>query len=59
MPFEVTGNQIIFKKIYIELGLLCPVFHHKNENHFLIQCEVLYFCLMPIVAMYEYESCVV
>jgi len=58
MPFEATGNQIIFKNIYTELGLLCPVFHHKKENHFLIQCEVLYLCLMLSAAMYEYESSV-
>jgi len=55
MPFEATGNQIIFKNIYTELGLLCPVFYHKNKNNFLIQCEVLYLCLTPSVALYEYE----
>lgn len=59
MSFEATGNQIIFKKIYTELGLLCSAFHHKNKSNFPIQCEVLYLCLMPSVVMYEYESCVV
>ena len=59
MASEATGNQIIFKNIYTELGLLCPVFYHKNKNNFLILCEVLYLCLISSVAMYEYESGVV
>ena len=55
MSFEATGNQIIFKKIYTELCLLCSVFHQKNRSHFPIQYEVLHLCLMPSVEMYEYE----